>query len=137
MKFSIIASIFALASIGMAAPSPDDAVKINQALANYEKITSLKARAAAPGATLNKRGPCPEPGSGNIDPCCFDGGPDENCQSRSNCYTRCGPSGPNDIGGPLGCLAGKLSLLAEVYKILYAYNFYLGCASVCPSDPVC
>ncbi|KAL5382223.1 hypothetical protein DPSP01_006623 [Paraphaeosphaeria sporulosa] len=94
MKFSIIASIFALASVGMAAPTQDGAVK-----------------------TLNKRGPCPEAGSGNIDPCCFDGGPDENCKSQSNCYERCGPSGPNDQGGVLGCIAG--------------------CASVCPSTPEC
>jgi hypothetical protein len=86
--------------------SIDDAVRMEQASAAYEKIISYKRTPA----TLNRRGPCPEAGSGEIDPCCFDGGPDENCRSRSNCYTRCGPSGPADHGGPGGCVAGNLSL---------------------------
>ncbi|KAL6708777.1 hypothetical protein ACN47E_002473 [Coniothyrium glycines] len=114
MKSTLIASILALASISFAAPSPNDSVKINQALASYAKITSFKPRAAD---TLSSRAACPEAGSGEIDPCCFDGGPDDGCRSVSNCYERCGPTGPDDIGGPLGCIGG--------------------CASVCPSEAEC
>ncbi|CAA9961845.1 hypothetical protein PTMSG1_05222 [Pyrenophora teres f. maculata] len=80
MRFTFIASVFALASIGMASPTPEDGVK-----------------------GLNKRGPCPAAGSGNIDPCCYRRGPDKNCRSESNCYTRC------NYSGAIGCVAGKLS----------------------------
>ncbi|KAF9738422.1 hypothetical protein PMIN01_03705 [Paraphaeosphaeria minitans] len=94
MKFGIIASFFVHASVGMAAPAQRGSVK-----------------------TLNKRGPFPGPESRNSNPCCFDGGPDENCKSQSNCYERCGPSGPNDQRGVLRCMAS--------------------CASVCSSTPEC
>ncbi|KAH7064143.1 hypothetical protein BKA63DRAFT_428456 [Paraphoma chrysanthemicola] len=99
MKLTIIATIFALTSGIMAAPSP---------------ITSLRARTPE---TLDKRAGCPAPGTGNVDPCCHSDGPDgPYCRSRRNCYTRCGPSGPIDHGGPIGCILGKPSLLQGANK---------------------
>ena len=75
-----------------------------------------------------------ESGTGTVDPCC--GAADPNCQSASNCYLHCQPSGPNDIGGPLGCIAGKSSS-AESIQDSCAYNLCLACSDICPSEPVC